>query len=94
MRLIDADELLKKEKVIQVKEVGYTHRSIDPIDVIEAPTIDAELIARCKDCFYWSERFSVTSRDNTIIKRYCMVLDFMTRPNFYCPNGEKTEVDE
>lgn len=44
MRLIDGDELLKHEKVIRVKELGYSHRSIDPFDVMEAPTIEAEPI--------------------------------------------------
>lgn len=42
MRLIDADELMKHEHEIYVKEVDYRHRCIDILDVVEAPTIEAE----------------------------------------------------
>ena len=42
MRLIDADELMKHEHEIYVKEVDYRHRCIDILEVVEAPTIEAE----------------------------------------------------
>ena len=39
-RYIDADELLKKEHTISIKEIGYSHRCVDREAVLDAPTAD------------------------------------------------------
>lgn len=45
MRLIDADELLRNEKI-------NTFAAVEA--VAEAPTIDAVQVVRCKDCISYS----------------------------------------
>ena len=54
MRLIDADELLEKIHDLYITEIGYRHRCIDVESVMDAPTVDAVPIIRCKDCKYGS----------------------------------------
>lgn len=53
IKLIDANELLKKAHDIYIEEVDYRHRCIDVEDVQEAPAIDAVQVVRCKDCKWY-----------------------------------------
>lgn len=51
MRLIDADELLRNEKI-------NTFAAVEA--VAEAPTIDAVQVVRCKDCIYYEDKTCYT----------------------------------
>lgn len=54
MRLIDADEL-KKKVYMEEDPYGYTKMVVLETDVDEAPTIDAVIVIRCKDCALWND---------------------------------------
>ena len=54
-----------------------------------APTIDAEPIVRCKDCMNWDRSWKPqTGSDGD---RYCIMIDQVTGPCFYCADAEKEE---
>ena len=51
MRLIDADELAKKWTIASPEP--YNTDAVEVLDSIrEAPTVDAVVVTRCKDCRY------------------------------------------
>lgn len=48
-RLIEADTLLKRAHYIETEDLnGYS--ILYPHDVLDAPTVDAVEVVRCKDC--------------------------------------------
>jgi len=81
MRLIDADALIQKRSHAKVYSPdmyviwqGY---------VMDAPTIDAVPVVRCKDCKHYdtigcSKGFG-----------WCEKMDIGTSDNFYCANGKR-----
>lgn len=72
MRLIDADALintLNKEKIPFNADINYI--------ILNAPTIDAVEVVRCKDCKYYEGK-------NT----YC-ANDILATPYDYCSRGER-----
>lgn len=93
MRLIDADALLKHEveadrmSAMLVVGKGY---------ILDAPTIEAVQVVRCRDCkYYWEYR----TNKNKQIMRYCMrmaknAMAYHVKPDDFCSYGEykKAEV--
>lgn len=81
MRLIDADALIKtlnEEKIKFNADVNYF--------ILNAPTIEAKSVIRCKDCaFYWYHKLK---QDGTPDKRYnpshCYYWGQGRNPNEYC----------
>ena len=86
MRLIDADELLKRKE---------DHQMISTHLIWNAPTVDAVPVVRCKDCRWWDK-----SEDSPF--GYCMAMKhgYMSanweigiyrryKGDFYCADGEK-----
>ena len=49
---ISRQAVLSLEKEIYVKEADFRHRSIDPVDVMELPSVTPDIIA-CGDCKHW-----------------------------------------
>lgn len=75
MRLIDADALAKE---LMHEGLGYQYNR-----VINAPTVDAVPVIRCKDCKHWD-----CSDDET----YCGELGiFDTDMNSYCSYAKRKE---
>lgn len=86
MRLIDADVLWEWLD----NEPWYDNADRDEIalPIVDAiPTVDAEVVVRCKDCEY--------SYDD-IISLCCshgVCFDCEVPPNFYCAEGKRKEPD-
>lgn len=79
MRLIDATAL--KKQYIETDKWG---KIILILDVVNAPTIDAEPIVRCKDCEYW------TKQSNSLQGRCALSGSYPTGA-WYCANAERRE---
>lgn len=91
MRLIDADEILRK---CNGGNCWYIPREA----IEEAPTVDAEPVVRCRDCRWWEDMYG------NGVKGYCHACKHgyhsptweigirrTTDPDFYCGDGERTE---
>ncbi len=64
MKLIDADDLLKREEIYTVDVSPSEKVEILPIEIIaNAPTIEAEPVVRCKDC----ENLEYEEREGRIV---------------------------
>lgn len=77
MRLIDADEIKKRERDVVLAN-GAKHRCFDTTMLFEIPTVDAVEVVRCKDCLY---RVGAT----------CDYSAVYVRPNGYCQWGRRKE---
>lgn len=78
MRLIDATAL--KKQCIETDKWG---KIILILDIVNAPTIDAEQVVHCKDCEHWHNGVNIT---------YCYRLGVaMIKENDYCSFGERRE---
>lgn len=57
MRLIDADKLpFNTVGICDAQENFYGCAEVTFAEDIEtAPTVDAEIVVRCKDCIYWQD---------------------------------------
>lgn len=84
MRLIDADELLWNEKI-------NTFAAVEA--VVEAPTVDAVQVVRCKDCISSYEFEDWETGEKT---RYCQRLrdywvkeELWVSDNYFCCWGRK-----
>ena len=91
MRLIDADALIQKRN--HAKAYATDMYVIGQGYVMDAPTIDAVPVVRCKDCQY--------SKQGTIypMRLYCyntILTDngFRTDEDDFCSYGKRTEVKE
>ena len=81
MRLIDADALIQKRN--HAKAYAREMYVIGQGYVMDAPTIDAVPVVRCKDCKHYntigcSKGFG-----------WCENIDRGTSDNFYCANGKR-----
>jgi hypothetical protein len=81
MRLIDADALIQKRN--HAKAYGPEMYVIGQGYVMDAPTIDAVSVVRCKDCKHYntigcSKGFG-----------WCESMDWGVSDDFYCANGKK-----
>ena len=91
LRLIDADELMEKSWDADCR-IGYV-QVVDVGDILEAPTIDAVEVVRCRDCKYY-EIYQL-KKDGTDDRRYkpsyCLSLSFHPNPKWFCADGERRE---
>lgn len=90
MRLIDADELAKKWTVASPEP--YNTDAVEVLDSIrEAPTVDAVVVTRCKDCKYlrvWNQKdlYAFCPKTNFVF----LPFQADTRTHF-CSYGEPKE---
>ena len=54
----------------------------------KAPTVDAEVVVRCKDCEYSYDELSYLCCSHGVC------VDCEVPPNFYCAEGKRKEPDE
>lgn len=81
MRLIDADPLIKIAS-------EYDDFMVDGHDILDAPTIDAVPVVRCKDCKFWN-------RDDPAGNGCeCHCNGGWWLPEDYCSCGERRDSDE
>ena len=81
LRLIDADEIKKREKDVILAN-GAKHRCFDTTMLSEIPTVDAVEVVRCKDCIhYWKNSPS----DDVPV---CLA---SPKDNAFCSEGERKE---
>lgn len=89
MRLIDGDKL--QEFPIRANRCDKEHANTHFINGIESvmeyaehlPTVDAEVVVRCKDCKHsWEDLGGLTCSHGVCVD--CVVLG-----DFYCANGER-----
>ena len=94
MRLIDADEIKKRERDVVLAN-GAKHRCFDTTLLVEIPTIDAVDVVRCKDCKWYEE-----SKNSEIYPmRFCYRLKndngvrvgYNCDGNDFCSHGERRE---
>ena len=79
MRLIDADALFAEFENVD----WYNNADRDEIAerlVLQAPTIDAVSVVRCKECRYWEMRNSP--------RGWCVVHQGYVLPQYFCADGE------
>lgn len=93
MRLIDADELLKRIPITHADEFQNC-RNCSLLDdweveilVEDSPVIDAVPVVRCKDCIEYQSDITWTSKQTGWC--YCTILDQFLKPEDYCSYGVK-----
>jgi len=100
MRLIDADALMDKHRKEERERYGGTFVVGDNRFMqrfMDAPTVDAVPVVRCKDCKWWDN-------DENSPYGYCMAMKHgynsanweigiyrKYKGDFYCADGEKKE---
>lgn len=87
MRLIDSEPLLDMLEREENENEDIPNRSDGIrdaiIDILNAPTVEAVQVIRCKDCKYW---------DDFLDKGYCkdtIGFDRWWKPNDYCSYAER-----
>ena len=83
MRLIDADELKKTIKNMPNDYYGDLCIGDAIKEIDNAPTIDAVLVVRCKDC----KQYNTTGCSKGF--GWCESIDRGVSDDFYCSCGEK-----
>lgn len=86
MRLIDANVLWERLD----NEPWFDNADRDEIAlpiVDAAPTVDAEVVVRCKDCKYSYDEISYLCCSHGVY------VDCEVPPNFYCADGKRKEPD-
>ena len=95
MRLIDGDALIEKfnekadmaERLIDARTAERFATFCALADAVEEmPTVDAEIVVRCKDCKRW-ERHTEVNRDYGGCRRYNSTM----RYDDFCSYGERKE---
>lgn len=82
MDYIEREAALAQTREINIAEVGYRHRCIDPQAIKEIPAADVVPVVRCKDCLYGSENGFICGNVHGL--QYAF-------PNAFCSNGTKRE---
>lgn len=83
MRLIDADELVKKWTIASPEP--YNTDAVEVLDSIrEAPTVDAVVVTRCKDCRSYNKPKT----------GWCEVHLDREHPDDFCSFGERKDVGD
>lgn len=93
MRLIDADKALSEVKPYEASDENWSVTGGTAIRLIHstidnAPTVDAEVVVRCKDCEYSYDEISYLCCSHGVC------VDCEVPPNFYCAEGKRKEPDE
>ena len=83
MRLIDANEIKKRERDVVLAN-GAKHRCFDTTMLFEIPIVDAEPVVRCKDCKH-------NSLNRIIGNTYCNLGIGLSQLYDYCSHGEGRE---
>ena len=87
MRLIDADVLW--EWLYNEPWFDNADRDEIALPIVNAiPTVDAEVVVRCKDCEYSYDELSYLCCSHGVC------VDCEVPPNFYCAEGKRKEPDE
>lgn len=79
MRIIDADALLRALPD-DLPYKGSVRRVL-----MQAETVDAEPVVRCKECLYW---YDTTSAG---VQTFCEIFRDHCEPNDFCSRGERLE---
>ena len=82
MDYIEREAALAQTHEINITEVGYRHRCVDPQAIREIPAADVVPVVRCKDCLYGSENGFICGNVHGL--QYAF-------PNAFCSNGTKRE---
>ena len=97
MRLIDADALIGKfNEKVDMAECLVDERTAERFAtfcaladaVEEMPTVDAEVVVRCKDCEYSYDDISGMCCSHGVC------VDCEVPPNFYCAYGKRRAENE
>ena len=89
MRLIDADELAKEWTIASPEP--YNTDAVEVLDSIrEAPTVDAVIVTRCKDCVHWNDDPDTYGADDGP-KGKCMKSFETMRADDFCSHGERKD---
>lgn len=87
MRMIDADALLKNiRRAVYPSDLTTTIAvGICQSHVKDMPTVDAELVVRCKRCKQWDN-----SSEGQYVGGWCFCdrLQMSTSPDWFCADGE------
>lgn len=88
MRLIDADKLSEAihENVLAMYEESAAAKEDCLREIEEAPTVDAVIVTRCKDCEYL---VNATVNDNGFL--ICDINDMEIAPDDFCSYGDPKE---
>lgn len=80
-RLIDANALIKETNTDGA--YGY----VDAKQIADAPTIDAEVVLRCRDCKYWGDEDGKLQRSDGVLFARCKVHNYLIdgRHTGWCP---------
>lgn len=91
MRLIDSDVLIKQCKPRGIADEVWKE-SNDYKQIINAPTIDAEPVVRCRDCKrYEALKYTDDYTGNVSHKYVCQLCKRQMLPTDYCSYGERRE---
>ena len=82
MRLIDADVLIKQCKPRGISDEVWKE-SNEYKQIINAPTIDAVKVVRCKDCIFYEKALSVQG--------FCHAHGSIVHANAFCSYGSYGE---
>ena len=97
MRLIDADALIEKfnekadmaECLVDARTAERFATFCALADAVEEmPTVDAEVVVRCKDCEYSYDGISCLCCSHGVC------VDCEVTPNFYCAYGKRRSENE
>ena len=91
-RLIDADEFIVKLCQDQPMDCTGSDAEVQELHdwelfrnmVDNAPTVDAEIVVRCRDCAVPHNKYTGCPMLNGLV----------TPPDFYCPFGERKDGDD
>lgn len=88
MRLIDANKLSEAihENVLAMYEESVEAKEDCLREIEEAPTVDAVIVTRCKDCEYL---VNATVNDNGFL--ICDINDMEIAPDDFCSYGQTKE---
>lgn len=86
MRLIDVDALIQKRN--HAKAYAQDMYVIGQGYVMDAPTIDAVWVVRCRECGHYNKTGCSTGFG------WCENMDRGTWDEFYCASGKRLEVEQ
>lgn len=92
MRLIDADAVIEKEERSELDRYIDGERCYQMVvpswAIIEAPTIDAVSVVRCKDC---KHKYQEPWNNGVAVEGECEIWHNATLDDDFCSYGERKE---